>query len=72
MTYCSSAAVVARSSSRTAHNREASGASGAELQAVLLGTGSIDGFLQELAGLAARALGEGLSCGITLQLTAGR
>ena len=39
---------------------------------MLLGTGSIDGFLQELAGLAARALGEGLSCGITLQLTAGR
>ena len=36
---------------------------------MLLGTGSIDGFLQELA---AWALGEGLSCGITLQLTAGR
>jgi GAF domain-containing protein len=43
------------------------GASIAELQAVLLGTDSIDSFLQELAGLAARALGEGLSCGITLQ-----
>jgi GAF domain-containing protein len=38
-----------------------------ELQAVLLGTESIDGFLRELAVLAARALGEGLSCGITLQ-----
>jgi GAF domain-containing protein len=38
-----------------------------ELQAVLLGTESIDGFLQELASLAARELGEGLSCGITLQ-----
>jgi GAF domain-containing protein len=42
-------------------------ASIAELQAVLLGTASIDGFLQELASLAARELGEGLSCGITLQ-----
>jgi hypothetical protein len=38
-----------------------------ELQAVLLGTESIDGFLRELAVLAARTLGEGLSCGITLQ-----
>lgn len=38
-----------------------------ELQAVLLGTESINGFLQELASLAARELGEGLSCGITLQ-----
>jgi GAF domain-containing protein len=38
-----------------------------ELQAVLLGTESIDGFLQELAVLAARELGQGLSCGITLQ-----
>src|SRR4051812_32311240 len=38
-----------------------------ELQAVLLGTQSIDGFLQEVASLAARELGEGLSCGITLQ-----
>ncbi len=38
-----------------------------ELQAVLLGTASIDGFLQELASLAARELGEGLSCGITMQ-----
>jgi GAF domain-containing protein len=34
---------------------------------VLLGTESIDGFLRELAVLAARELGEGLSCGITLQ-----
>jgi hypothetical protein len=42
------------------------------LQAVLLGTESIDGFLRELAVLAAREVGEGLSCGITLQLTAGR
>lgn len=42
-------------------------ASIAELQAVLLGTDSIDGFLRELASLAARTLGEGLSCGITLQ-----
>lgn len=42
-------------------------ASIAELQAVLLGTESIDGFLQEVAVLAARELGEGLSCGITLQ-----
>jgi GAF domain-containing protein len=39
-----------------------------ELQALLLGTESIDGFLRELAVLAARTLGEGLSCGITLQL----
>ena len=38
-----------------------------ELQAVLLATESIDGFLQELASLAARELGQGLSCGITLQ-----
>lgn len=39
----------------------------AELQALLLGTQSIDGFLQELATLAARTLGDDLSCGITLQ-----
>lgn len=39
-----------------------------ELQAVLLATDSIDGFLQEVATLAARELGQGLSCGITLQL----
>ena len=39
----------------------------AELQALLLGTESIDGFLRELAVLAARTLGEGLSCGITMQ-----
>ena len=38
-----------------------------ELQAVLLSTDSIDGFLRELAILAARQLGEGLSCGITMQ-----
>jgi GAF domain-containing protein len=38
-----------------------------ELQAVLLGTDSIDGFLRELAVLAARTMGEGLSFGITLQ-----
>src|SRR5580658_6528859 len=43
------------------------GASITELQAVLLGTESINGFLRELAALAARSLGEGLSCGITLQ-----
>jgi GAF domain-containing protein len=42
-------------------------ASIAELQALLLGTESIDGFLRELAMLAARTLGEGMSCGITLQ-----
>ena len=39
----------------------------AELQALLLGTESIDGFLREMAVLAAGTLGEGLSCGITLQ-----
>jgi hypothetical protein len=39
------------------------GASINELQAVLLGTESIDGSLRELA---ARTLGQGLSCGITL------
>jgi GAF domain-containing protein len=38
-----------------------------ELQALLLGTESIDTFLAELAILAARTLGEGVSCGITLQ-----
>lgn len=38
-----------------------------ELQAVLLGTEGIDGFLQEMAVLAAREVGQGLSCGITLQ-----
>ncbi len=42
-------------------------ASISELQALLLGTDGIDGFLRELAMLAARTLGEGLSCGITLQ-----
>ena len=34
----------------------------------MLGTESIDGFLGELAVLAVRTVGEGLSCGITLQL----
>lgn len=38
-----------------------------ELQAVLLSTDSIDGFLHDLAVLAACQLGQGLSCGITLQ-----
>jgi hypothetical protein len=42
-------------------------ASIAELRALLLGTESIDGFLREVAVLAAGTLGEGLSCGITLQ-----
>lgn len=39
----------------------------AELQAMLLGTESMDGFLPDVASLAARELGEGLSCGITSQ-----
>jgi GAF domain-containing protein len=39
----------------------------AELQAVLLGTENVDVFLRDLAVLAARSVGEGLSCGITLQ-----
>jgi hypothetical protein len=39
-----------------------------DLQAVLLlGTETVDGFLRELAALAARTLGDGLSCGMTLQ-----
>jgi hypothetical protein len=42
-------------------------ASIAELQALLLGTESIDGFLHEMAMLAAGTLGDSLSCGITLQ-----
>jgi GAF domain-containing protein len=42
-------------------------ASISELQALLLGTDSIDGFLRELAVLAARTLGEKVECGITLQ-----
>lgn len=42
------------------------GASIAEMQA-LLGTETIHEFLAELAGLAIRAVGDGLSCGITLQ-----
>ncbi len=43
------------------------GVSIAELQVLLLGTESVDGFLREVAGLAAGTLGNGLSCGITLQ-----
>ena len=39
----------------------------AELQGLLLGTDSIDEFLTEVAVLAARTLGDGLACGITLQ-----
>ena len=42
----------------------------AELQAVLLGTENVDVFLRDLAALAARSVGEDLSCGITLQLGA--
>jgi len=42
-------------------------ASIAEMQALLLGTETIQEFLTELAGLAVLAVGEGLSCGITLQ-----
>lgn len=38
-----------------------------EMQALLLGTETIQEFLAELAGLAILAVGEGLSCGITLQ-----
>src|ERR1700689_2926177 len=38
-----------------------------EMQALLLGTETIEEFLTELAGLAVLAVGEGLSCGITLQ-----
>lgn len=43
------------------------GASITELHALLLGTDSIDDFLRELAVLAARGLGQGVSCGLTLQ-----
>jgi hypothetical protein len=39
----------------------------AELKGVLLGTGNVDDFLLDLAVLAARELGEDLSCGIILQ-----
>ncbi|MFY9934108.1 MAG: GAF domain-containing protein [Streptosporangiaceae bacterium] len=39
----------------------------AELQGVLLGTENVDDFLLDLAVLAARELGEDLSCGIILQ-----
>ena len=42
-------------------------ASIAELQNLLLGTQSVEDFLQELAILAARRVTGGLSCGITLQ-----
>jgi ANTAR domain len=38
-----------------------------EMQALLLGTETIEEFLAELAGLAVRTVAEGLSCGITLQ-----
>jgi hypothetical protein len=38
-----------------------------EMQALLLGTETIQEFLTELAGLAILAVGDGLSCGITLQ-----
>ena len=38
-----------------------------EMQALLLGTETIQEFLAELAGLAILTVGEGLSCGITLQ-----
>ena len=37
------------------------------MQALLLGTETIQEFLAELAGLAIRAVGDGLSCGITLE-----
>jgi GAF domain-containing protein len=39
----------------------------AEIQALLLGTETIEEFIAELAALAIVAVGEGLSCGITLQ-----
>jgi len=42
-------------------------ASIAEMQALLLGTETIQEFLTELAGLAIATVGEGLSCGITWQ-----
>ncbi|MGD0062150.1 MAG: GAF and ANTAR domain-containing protein [Streptosporangiaceae bacterium] len=38
-----------------------------EMQALLLGTETIEDFLAELAGLAVATVSEGLSCGITLQ-----
>src|ERR1700734_992172 len=38
-----------------------------EMQALLLGTETIEDFLAELATLAVATVGEGLSCGITLQ-----
>jgi ANTAR domain len=38
-----------------------------QIQALLLGTETIQDFLTELAGLAILAVGKGLSCGITLQ-----
>jgi hypothetical protein len=43
------------------------GASIAEMQALLLGTETIQECLAELAGLAVRAVGKRLSCGITLE-----
>jgi hypothetical protein len=43
-----------------------------EMQALLLGTETIEEFLTELAGLAILTVGKGLSCGITLQPTGGR
>jgi GAF domain-containing protein len=46
-------------------------ASIAEMQALLLGTETIEEFLAELAGLAILTVGEGLSCGITLQSNGG-
>ena len=39
----------------------------AELQELVLGTDTVDSFLEEVALLAARSAGPGLSCGITLQ-----
>jgi GAF domain-containing protein len=38
-----------------------------EMQALLLGTETIEEFLAELAALAVSTVGEGLSCGITMQ-----
>jgi GAF domain-containing protein len=43
------------------------GESLAEMEAVLLGTEDVDVFLRDLAVLAARSVGEDLSCGIMLQ-----
>lgn len=38
-----------------------------ELQALLIGAESVDGFLSEVAALAVTEVGQGLSCGITLR-----